>query len=390
MSISYAEAVHLTCPHCHIPFSNDTYIIVDAEERPELVAQILDGTLHNTVCPNCGQTGQIPAPLLYHDRLNERVLLAVPAEMPETEWREIGQTLLWTLIGALPEEQRLPYLGNVQAEAGLAGIAQVIHTENLTGSGTEEDVPPIVRAIQDLLAANGPHEMLTTLDRHPILDEPQAVTILQELAAEALKHGQSEAADGFARAADLLQQLKTFRTRSTATVGDTASSHGLDAVQVEELAFALLHSTTGQDLAQVVDQHPELLQAWSDDVLGEWAEHQRRADKPKIAEGIEERRIALQELRTRYHEQQPVLEAVQAYLEARTDDEVESVIVERDELLTDAADQALERLVNAARAEGDSQFADFVHARRTFLGQVRDAIDSDDPSHQSDQDADAI
>src|SRR3954447_25975638 len=118
MAISFAEPLEIQCPDCGTAFTTETWIVVDANERPDLVGRILDNTLHDARCPNCGQVGQVPAPVLYHDGRAERMLLAVPADVPDDELREAGQTLLWTLIGALPEAQRGPYLGELQAEAG--------------------------------------------------------------------------------------------------------------------------------------------------------------------------------------------------------------------------------------------------------------------------------
>lgn len=379
MTISYAEAVPLTCPRCGTAFTNDTYIIVDGVERPELVKRILDDTLHDTLCPNCGQGGRVPAPLLYHDGSHARVLLGVLPDMPEAEWREIGQTLLWTLIGALPEDQRLPYLGEVQAEAGLSGVAQIIEREQLAGWGAAqpEEIPPIALAIQALLGANGPDELHQAFARHPILHEPQSVTIMQELAAEAIKRGELEAADGFARAAELLEQVKHFRAAAP-PVSISVQSDQISAEALENLAFALLRSTTGPEIARVVDEHPELLEAWTDDALLRYAAEARRQNKLRVADGLVERVAALREMREQYQAQQPVLEAVQAYLQAETGDEVELVIVERDELTTDAADRALDRLAQSARDEGDLQFATFVENRRTFLQQVRAALNEGD------------
>jgi hypothetical protein len=380
MPISYAEHVSLTCPRCQTPFVSDTYIIVDAVERPDLVAGILDESLHDARCPNCGQTGRVPAPLLYHDSRHGRVLLGVPPNMPEAEWREVGQMLLWTLIGGLPEAARLPYLGDVQAEAGVAGVAQVIRNEGLTGSGAgdeTEDLPPIVIAIQALLDARGPAELQQALSQHPILSEPQAVTIMQELAAEAIKHGQIDAADGFARAADMLEQVKQIRGHAPVVaveIDDPATSH-LTPEALEELAFAVLRSTSGQALARTVDEHPELLEDWADTALAAYAAQARREDKPRIAEGIDERRAALRDMREQYLAQQPVLEAVQAYLQAETGDEIEAIVLEYEVLTTDAADQTLERLIDNARAEDDEALATFVEERRVFLQQVRAALE---------------
>jgi hypothetical protein len=381
MSISYAEPVSLTCPRCQTPFINDTFIIVDGVERPDLVGRILDETLHDASCPKCQQLGRVPAPLLYHDGRKARVLLGVPPGLPEAEWREVGQTLLWTLIGALPEQARLPYLGEVQAEAGLAGVAKIIRDEQLAGSGVDdpdEDLPPIVIAIQALLDARGAAELQQALAQHPILNEPQSVTIMQELAAAAIKHGQIEAANAFARAAELLEQVKQMRAHAPVVAVDLgAAEQRVTPEALEELAFALLRSTSGQELARTVDEHPELLEDWIDDALAAYAEQARRENKPRIAEGLDERRAALRELRRQYREQQPVLDAIQAYLQAETGDEIEAIVLENELLTTDAADQSLARLAESARGEGDTAFAEFVEERRRFLQQVRAALDEE-------------
>lgn len=374
MPISYAELVPLTCPRCGTPFEAETYIIIDGVERPDLVTRILNDSLHDATCPQCGQVGRVPAPLLYHDGAHRRALLAVPPDLSEAEWREIGQTLLWTLIGALPEEARRPYLGDVQAEAGLVGVAQIIRQERLAGSGgddPDEELPPVVIAIQALLDARGPQELLQALDAHTILNDPQATTIMRELAFEARQSGQIEAANGFNRAAELLEQVKQMRRPMPGARGTNqpAPEH------IETLVRALLRSVTGQQLAQTVDQYPELLDEATDAALESYAATASQQNQQRTAEGLAERLAALREMRSQYCAQQPVLDAVQAYLQAETTDQIEAIIVEREELTTDAADQALERLEVVARADGDADFATFVEERRAFLRQVRAALD---------------
>jgi hypothetical protein len=292
--------------------------------------------------------------------------------MEEPEWREAGQGLLWMLIGALPEDQRLPYLGNVQAEGGLGGVAQVIRQGRLIEPDNDdaEAAPPIVFAIQALLEAKNSQELLHVLEQHSILNDPQAVMIMQELAVEARRTGETEAANGFSRAADLLQQVKQMRGAMPDSPGT-----GLSPEQVEELAFALLRSTSGHELAAVVDEHPELLEESTEAALAEYIAQARSNNKQRIAEGLAERLQAVREMRTQYQQQQPTLEAVQAYLQAETSDEIEAIVLEREELTTDAADQALERLASSARSDGDMVFAAFVEERRAFLRQVRAALD---------------
>ena len=381
MMVSFAEPIELTCPRCGTPFATETWVIVDGDERPDLVARILDGTLHDVTCPHCGQSGQAPAPLLYHDGRAGRVLLAVPTDMPEEEWRQAGQGLLWTLIGALAEERRGPYLGEVQAEAGLEGVAGVIRVEELAGFGPaseEEAVPPLVTAIQALLAANGPAALQHAVQQHPLLLDPQAVTMLRELAHEAFKQGEGEAGGGFSRAADILSDLRDvsqatlLRAPTTRAPAPAATAPAEDPL--DELAYALLRSHTGELLAEAVDQYPQLLEAGMDEQLAAWADRARHAGKPRMAEGVDERREVLRVMRERYAADRPVLEAVQALLEAPGLDELESVLLEYDALYTDEADAVLERLATG----GDMDFNAFVAERRAFLRRVRDAL-GDDP-----------
>lgn len=377
--LSFAETLPLDCPRCGAPFEAETWLIVDGHERPDLVTQVLTGTLHNVSCPQCAQGGAIPAPLLYHDGLAGRVLFAVPAGMEEREWRETAQGLLLTLIGLLPEAQRLPYLGEVQAEAGLSGIATVIEAEQLAGSPTAEEVPPLVRAIQALLAAHTPAELQQVVMDHAILRDAQAITILRELAHAAFQGNEDEAGTGFSRAADLLSELETLRKQAPPApriVKDfiplMATAPALpDEDPLDELAFAVLRTATGAALAAVVDEHPPLLDEVSDELLGRWAERARRSGKPRIADGMDERRQALRELRVVYAQQQPVLDAVQALLDADDDAAVEEVLVEHGALLTDEADALLAHLA----ATADPELAMVIDARRAFAQAVRAALE---------------
>ena len=65
--ISYAQTAPVTCPACGHGFDFDLWLIVDAARRPDLVARIRAGTLHDVVCPQCGAAiGRADAPLLLY------------------------------------------------------------------------------------------------------------------------------------------------------------------------------------------------------------------------------------------------------------------------------------------------------------------------------------
>lgn len=366
MALSLAEPVELVCPRCSLEFSASVWLIVDAAERRDLEAQILDATLHDTRCPHCAATGRTSAPLLYHNRHARRVLFGVPAGMDEDEWRAVAEGLLWTLVGALPETQRAPYLGELQAEAGLEGVATVIRAEKLAELELEAEMPPIVIAIQDLLAAQGPDALRRALERHPILHGPEAIAILRELASEALKQGEDEAGAGFARAAEILHDLAHVEPPA----GRPAPGAPPAEDPLDEIAFTLLRSHTGEMLADAVDRFPQLLDPTIDIALHAWSERARAEGKRRLAHGMDERRAALQTMRAHYVAEQPVYDAVQALLQAVTAAEVEQVLVEYDALYSDTADAVLARL----QLTSDPDLAALAGDRRDLLRSVRDAL----------------
>ncbi len=381
MPVSFAEPLDLDCPSCGARFRAEVWLIVDAAERPDLVARIVDTTIHDAGCPQCAQRGQVPAPLLFHHGPAQRVLLAVPPGMPEDEWREAGQGLLWTLIGALPENRRDPYLGELQAEAGLEGLALVLRSEELDARIEEEPddaLPPIVTAIQALLGANGPAELQQALQRHAILLDPQAVMILRELANEAFKQGEDEAGTGFSRAADILNEVRATSpdTVLRAPADHPASHAGTQPIRAEDpldtVAFALLRSVTGEMLAETVEQYPELFDAGYDAALASWAERARAHGKPRIADGMDDRRASLRLIREQYESERPVFDALQALLHAETVEELEMALVEHDALFTDSAEQMLQRLVDAA----DPELVDLIRERQALLRRVRAALEA--------------
>ena len=78
MARSRQEPAPFQCPICQATFEAPVWIVLDAEERPDLRTALIQGRLHRTTCPQCGAAGTITAPLLYHDGRYGQILLAVP------------------------------------------------------------------------------------------------------------------------------------------------------------------------------------------------------------------------------------------------------------------------------------------------------------------------
>lgn len=98
---SYAGLWYHTCPACGQAWEPEVWQIVDGEERPDLVARIHEGTLHNVTCPACGEVSTPGAPLLYHSAPEEQLLFAVPTEWSGTRSTHENDRLFSRLHKAL-------------------------------------------------------------------------------------------------------------------------------------------------------------------------------------------------------------------------------------------------------------------------------------------------
>ena len=54
-TVSFAQQADATCPACNHAFQADVWLVVDADERPDLVERLRGGSLHAIACPQCGR-----------------------------------------------------------------------------------------------------------------------------------------------------------------------------------------------------------------------------------------------------------------------------------------------------------------------------------------------
>jgi len=76
---SFADRLDFNCDTCGQPFSSEIWLIIDAAERPDLLARVRDRTIHRIVCPN-GHVCTVDAPLLIFRPQEARPLLFSPAQ----------------------------------------------------------------------------------------------------------------------------------------------------------------------------------------------------------------------------------------------------------------------------------------------------------------------
>lgn len=174
MERSFAQSVDVECPGCKVSFSAAVWLIVDAAERPDLVAQLKDDTLHLARCPNCGTEQSLDAPVLYHDGAAEMLVFAAQEQSTPAADQQVAQQLGQHLIAQIPLETRAQYLTTAHTVIGTAQLRQILNGEE----AIESDA--LTEALQALMEAGDADEVRAVAAAHPVLAEPASRDFLTE------------------------------------------------------------------------------------------------------------------------------------------------------------------------------------------------------------------
>ncbi len=406
MPISYSEQTVLTCPSCGRSFEAEVWTLVDTAERPDLLQALQDQTLDRVTCPHCGHSGASGAPLLLHDPQQRRVYFAVPPSVEEHRWRERAQELLYALVGSLPEEARLPYLGDVQVNQEVAGMRRSwmsyqrrlnsrrgLAAETAPTPAREpaapapaarppEDGARIYDLIQQLLAADSAGDLQALVERNPVLLGEATDQAVGQLIETAYAQGEREIGEALRTLRGTLAELRGSPaparepTAAPAAAVSPPPAPEAEAAALPELAYqALLRVATNDDLQQTVRDYPVLLEGWVDQALAARAEVVLDEGNERLAAAIEERREALAELRHSSASEPALLQAIGVLLQARDEQALEQAITSYPALLTEAAQTALLELSADARTRGDDTLAEYAVECRALLRRIRDELE---------------
>lgn len=105
------QIVPVTCALCKRQFAAQTQSIIDVGQDPKLKARLISGRINLATCPQCGHTGMLNAPFLYHDPEKEMLLCFLPTELglKGTDQQKFIGDLTNTLMDSLPPEKRKAY-----------------------------------------------------------------------------------------------------------------------------------------------------------------------------------------------------------------------------------------------------------------------------------------
>lgn len=125
----------LTCPNCQTPYPAQIFQLLDVGQEPRLKEYILSGQLNMAQCPNCGASGQVSTPLVYHDPAHELFMTYVPSEMnmDQIQREQIIGSMVRQIMDATPQEQRKAYMLQPQTVLTYQTFMEnILETEGIT------------------------------------------------------------------------------------------------------------------------------------------------------------------------------------------------------------------------------------------------------------------
>lgn len=392
MALSYSESAVLTCPTCSQDFASEVWLVLDAQEHPELVAELKEGRLNLVACPHCGASGPAGAPLLFHDGVTRQVIFAAAPGAADHEWGEQARELHALLVGSIALEDRRSYLSDVQVAQDLAGIAHRLNkqarrpqapgapptapvtAETIPVTGDAE-TPPLLVAVQALLAAGSEAELGTVVATHPLLLDADIDAVLYELAGVALEQREHEIAESLQQARRLTTELRARYSGAGPAIAAEVDAALAPADLPASVYEDLLQAQTAEQLAALVRRYPALSGPDAQDELARRVDAALDEGNERLAHLLEARREALTELALPADATAELATAIEALLTAETDDALAQVLDSYPLLFSDAAQEALWEFAAAARSGGDDEMATYAIECRALLRKVREGLD---------------
>ncbi len=217
-----------SCPKCRKPVMVELDRLFDMNTDPQAKQKLLSGQSNQVACPNCGDKGPLPTPIVYHDPEKELLLTFFPPELgiPVHEQEKMVGPLIKKAVDDLPMQKRKAYLFQPQTMLTQQRLFErILEADGIT--------PEMMKAQQD---------RLNLIQRLALLSD--------NVLPEAIKQDDKLIDEQFLM---LLSRL----SEASAAAGDETSANKLAELQKKILE----HSTFGK---QVQEQTRETQQAIAD------------------------------------------------------------------------------------------------------------------------------
>ncbi len=198
------QRTQITCPRCHQPILAQIEQLFDVTSDPGAKQRLLGGVSNFAACQNCGFTGPLATPIVYHDADKELLLTYFPAELklPVNEQEKLIGPLITQVTNRLAPEKRKAYLLRPQSFLTYQSmIERILGADGITPEMIQAQQKRVT-LVEQLLGAKSPEARSEIIKQSSPLLDAEFFTIFNRLMEGALASGQ----EPYAREMDAIQK----------------------------------------------------------------------------------------------------------------------------------------------------------------------------------------
>jgi CpXC protein len=206
-NVSLPQYPDTACVRCRSMYKPELYVIVDAEERPDLVQRIKDDIIHCAFCPHCGVVMNFGLPLLVYRRGASVPVIYSPVAVATPQQREDHAMMLLRLLSQQLGPDWDDRLARGVYTAERDQLAEVVDVNpDLLPGGRD---PALRQAMDELLWIDTWERAQQVVEGHAaVLLGPEADIVLRRGLSNAQAAGETDNASMMARHLDLLRQCR--------------------------------------------------------------------------------------------------------------------------------------------------------------------------------------
>ncbi len=192
------------CPRCRTPLLAEVEQVVDVAVDPQAKQRLLSGSLNVIECQNCGYSGMLATPLVYHDPEKELLLTYFPPELglPINEQERVMGPLISQVVNRLPAEKRKAYLLRPQLMLTFETlINRVLEADGITREMIE-DQQKRLNLLRRLLSTTQSETRVEIIKQEEALIDENFFALLGQIGESAVHNNEQQ----MAQALMMLQQ----------------------------------------------------------------------------------------------------------------------------------------------------------------------------------------
>ena len=164
--------IQTSCPNCGQPMVAEIFQVVDVDKDPQLKEILMSGGLNFAQCQACGFQGQLPVPLVYHDKEKELLLTFSPPEANKTmEEKEAALApLLKQVIDILEPQDKKGYIFQPQAMLTMNNLVKNVLLADGITEEMIQDQQEKMKLLDTLFNQDGEELKKTVIDNNENID----------------------------------------------------------------------------------------------------------------------------------------------------------------------------------------------------------------------------